>query len=84
MCSRLTASHLVDTRVQMTIVETLFDYQARRWFGVAMNQPVPPPWSSATEAGRNALTSLGQRLLSEPDVPANLRAQIQKTLAELH
>jgi hypothetical protein len=84
MCARLTASTLVESRVRMAIVETLFDYQARRWFGVAMNQPVPPPWSSATEAGRNALTSLGKQLLSQPDVPANLRAQIQKTLTELH
>ena len=73
MCGRLTASRLVDGRVRMAVVETLFDYQARQWFGVAMNQPVAPPWSSATEAGRNALTSLGKRLLSEPDVPANLR-----------
>jgi len=83
MCARLTASQRVDTRVRIAIVETLFDYQARRWFGVRMYQPVPPPWSSATEAGRNALTSLGKQLLSQPDVPAELRAQIQKTLTEL-
>ena len=82
-CARLTASHQVDARVRMGIVETLFDYQARRWFGVAMHQPVPPPWSSATEAGRNALRSLGERLLSQPGIPANLRVQIQKTLTEL-
>jgi hypothetical protein len=84
ICARVTASRLVASEVRMALVETLFDYQPRQWFGVAMNQPSPPPWSSANEPARNALKSLGKQLLGQSDVPTNLRAEIQKTLAQLH
>ncbi len=84
MCARVTASRSVASTVQMAIAETLFDYQPRQWFGVAMNQPTPPPWSSANEAARSALKSLGKQLLGQSNVPPNLRAAIGKTLAHLN
>jgi hypothetical protein len=84
LCARVTASRLVAGPVRLAIVETLFDYQPRQWFGVAMNQPAPPPWSSATEPARTALKSLGKQLLGRSDVPANLHAEIRKTLAQLN
>jgi hypothetical protein len=84
MSARLTASRVVASPVRMAIAESLFDYQPAQWFAVAMHQPTPPPWSSADQTARSALTSLGKRLLSEPDIPANLRGAIQKTLTQLN
>jgi hypothetical protein len=84
MCARVTASRSVASSVRMAIAESLFDYQPRQWFGVAMHQPTPPPWSSADQTARAALKSLGMRLLAQPDIPANLREAIQNTLAQLN
>lgn len=83
MCGRVTGSPLVSRQVRAAIAETLFDYQARKWFGVARNQPTPPEWKSANEPARNALRSLGKTLLSQSDVAANLRTAILNTLAQL-
>jgi hypothetical protein len=84
MCARVTVSRLVSRQVRTAIAETLFDYQPRQWFGVAANQPTPPAWKSAAEPARNALRSLGETLLGQPDVPANLRTAILTALAQLH
>jgi hypothetical protein len=84
MCARVTVSRLVSREVRTAIAETLFDHQPRQWFGVAMNQPTPPPWKSAIEPARNALRSLGKQILSQPDTPANLRVAIVNTLAQLN
>ncbi|HEX7505627.1 MAG TPA: hypothetical protein VF550_02570 [Polyangia bacterium] len=83
MCARVAVSPLVSSRVRTAIAETLFDYQPKPWFGVAMNQPTPPEWKSANEPARNALRSLGKTLLSQPDVANNLRTAILNTLAQL-
>jgi hypothetical protein len=83
MSARVAVSRVVASRVRIAIAESLFDYQPAQWFGVAMHQPVPPPWSSADQTARTKLKSLGQQLLAQPDAPANLRAAIQKTLAQL-
>lgn len=45
-CLRLLARGL-EPEVEAGIVETLFDYQEKRWFGVARSAPVPPPWNTA-------------------------------------
>jgi len=68
---------------QGCLVESLYDYQSKPWFGVAMNQLFPPDWRLADEPVRVALRSLGNTLLGQADVPAGLRAAIQTTLAKL-
>lgn len=83
MCARLLARRLDSSRVRLAIAESLFDYQPKPWFGVAMNQPIPPDWKLADETVRTALRSLGSTLLGQADVPASLRAAIRTTLAKL-
>jgi hypothetical protein len=83
MCARLLARRLDSSRVRLAIAESLFDYQPKPWFGVAMDQPVPPDWKLAGEPARAALRSLGNALLGQADVPASLRAAIRTTLAKL-
>jgi hypothetical protein len=69
MCARLLTRRLDSSRVRLAIAESLFDYQPRAWFGVAMDQPVPPDWKLADEPARAALRSLGNTLLGQADVP---------------
>ena len=69
--------------VQVAIVESLYDYQPRRWFSVASGQPKPPPWSAAPAAARERLKSLGKTLLARSDLEPALRAAIQETLQQL-
>lgn len=83
MCARVLARRLDSSRVRLAIAESLFDYQPKPWFGVAMNQPTPPDWKLADEPVRAALRSLGGTLLGQADVPASLRAAIRTTLAKL-
>lgn len=83
MCARLLTRRLDSCRVRLAIAESLFDYQPRAWFGVAMDQPVPPDWKLADEPARAALRSLGNTLLGQPDVPDSLRATIRTTLEKL-
>ena len=83
MCARLLARRLDSSRVRLAIAESLFDYQPKPWFGVAMDQPVPPDWKLADEPARAALRSLGNTLLGQADVPASLRAAIRAALEKL-
>jgi hypothetical protein len=83
MCARVLAHRLDSNRVRLAIAESLFDYQPKPWFGVAMNQPIPPDWKLADEPARSALRSLGNTLLGQADVPASLRVAIRATLAKL-
>lgn len=82
MAARASSSATTALPVRTAIIESLFDYQPKPWFGVAMNQPVPPPWSTAIEATRKALRALGEQLLGRTDVAPTLRTAIQNTLAQ--
>jgi len=83
MAAHAAISGAIAAPVRLAIAETLFDYQPKPWFGVAMNQPTPPPWSVADPATRKTLHALGEQLLGRSEVPAQLRAAIQATLAQL-
>ena len=83
MSAGVLQNHALSHDVRMAILESLYDYQPRRWFGVANAQPAMPAWSSASRTTRDALQSLGKTALSRSDLPAELRTAILKTLAEL-
>lgn len=81
MCIRLWSGGL-DEKVRAGMVETLFDYRSRDWFGPAMYPPLPPEWSAAPDASLELLLRLGQRLLGE-GLPAGLQLAVEKTLATI-
>jgi hypothetical protein len=83
MCSRVLSTPDLSGEVRTAVEESLFDYQPRRWFSVRRQQPVPPAWSSATPAARDALRSLANTTLLQPDLPPELRAAVQSTLDHL-
>ena len=83
MCARLLSAGGISHEVELAILESLYDYRARQWFGLAAGQPTPPPWSAASPAARDALKSLAAERLSRSDLPPALRAAIQNTLVQL-
>jgi hypothetical protein len=64
------------------LIETLFDYQSRRWFGPAMYPPVPPAWDAASTEALDFLMALGARVLAG-ELDDRLRAAVNSTRSEL-
>jgi len=60
MCARLLDRDLPQ-EVKDGVVETLFDYQSKRWFGPVMSPPMPPPWQLATTEALDLLIALASR-----------------------
>ncbi|HEV8120699.1 MAG TPA: hypothetical protein VGQ67_06870 [Candidatus Polarisedimenticolia bacterium] len=83
MSARLLSGGSMSREVQVAVVESLYDYQPRRWFGVTSGQPKRPSWSSAPPRTKDLLRSLATKLLSRPDLTPELRSAIQQTLEQL-
>lgn len=81
ICARLLQLEL-PAEVRVAIIETLFDYHSRPWFGPAMYPPKPPPWNSASTEALNLLIALADRILAGP-LEDSLRAPVQATRQEL-
>ncbi len=66
------------------VIESLFRYEPKQWFGTSPPPP-PPPWDSAPPAVRDALVALGDAALARPDLDADLaravRAELQRIRA---
>lgn len=83
MCTRVLQNDALAHDVRIAMLESLYDYQPRRWFGLAAGQPGIPTWTAASRATLAALQSLGKHTLNRSDLPVELRAAIVKTLTEL-
>ena len=81
MCAGLLEAGLPE-EVREGLIETVFDYQSRRWFGPAMDPPAPLPWEFATNESLELLVTLGERLLNEP-LADHLHAAIRATLDQV-
>lgn len=83
MCARLLDPGRLPADVAAAVVESLFSYRPRQWYGPQMAPPVAPAWSTAGEPAKTAVRHLGRRLLSQPDIDRSLRSAIESTLAEV-
>jgi hypothetical protein len=81
-CLRLLAGGL-GPEVDTGIAETLFDYQEKRWFGVARHMPVPPPWSQSETATLQALVDAARGLRGPGRFPDSLQDAIEGTVLEI-
>ena len=57
VAERLISAKL-DPDVLAGLIESMFDYQPRRWYGVARSMPQPPPWSGASAEALDRLSKL--------------------------
>jgi len=82
MCAALLRSN-AEPQIQLAVIESLFDDQPRRWFGMVADPPRPPAWSTLPPRGREVLVDLGKTALRRKDLPDELRGAIKNTLAEV-
>jgi hypothetical protein len=80
MSSGILEKQTLPHEVRIAILESLYDYQPRRWFGLDAAQPAAPSWETSSRATRTALRLLGKAMLRREDLPDELRTAIQKTL----
>ena len=66
----------IDPEVHAALLESVFDYQPRAWFGVARNPPSPPAWESASPETRKFVEELRQRYNGRQTRPSNRGKQI--------
>lgn len=78
----LETPHLEDP-IATALIETVFDYQSRRWFGPARNPPTPPPWKGAPPVVANLIRSIGEKAKARKSLPPALSAAIDATTGEL-
>lgn len=81
-CRRLLRTNL-DPDVRVALVESLFDYRSKAWFGPAMAPPVPPPWESLDDPTLAVLRDLAREVLGGPPIPAELVAAVEGAVQQI-
>ncbi len=69
--------------VETALVETMFDYQGDKWFGVARNPPVPPPWATAETPLLQQYLKLGEHIERTRKPPEPLAKAVERTLHQI-
>jgi len=77
VCARLLASG-VEPEVRDGILETLFDYRQKEWYGPVLQAPTPPPWESASTEALTFLLQLAGRVHHD-NMDDRLKAAVQAT-----
>lgn len=81
-CLRLLARGL-EPEVEAGVVETLYDYQDKRWFGPARGAPVPPPWNQAETEVLQSLLDAAKGLRGPGRLSDNLQDAVEGTTLEI-
>jgi hypothetical protein len=61
------------------LIESVFDYQSRRWFGPARSAPAPPPWEHASEAALRKVLALATNVKASHSLSPELLAAVKQT-----
>lgn len=77
MCERLLALD-IEPDVQVGVIESVFDYQPRQWFG--LHAPRPPAWRSAPPEVLRFVMEWGVKVRTRPNLPERVMAAIVSTL----
>jgi hypothetical protein len=81
-CARLMGSGL-EHEVEMGVIESIFDYQERPWFGNVRRPPRPPSWESASDETLRFVLELARRTERRTDLRAGLDAAIAETVSAI-
>ncbi|PYS34084.1 MAG: hypothetical protein DMG14_30300 [Acidobacteria bacterium] len=79
---RLLSADLEDS-VAAGLVETIFDYKPKQWFGPAVRSPRPPEWQSASPEALQTVVRLGEKVSGRRFVGPDLAGVIQRTILEV-
>lgn len=68
--------------LEISLVETMFDYQPVAWFKMARHRK-PPPWADAARAGLELALALARRSQARKRLPAALRRRVVESAKEI-
>jgi hypothetical protein len=77
-CARLLDADL-ENSVVVGVVETVFDFKSREWFGPAMNAPFPPPWEAASNESLELVIRLADQVRGWDSLSPPLRDAVNET-----
>jgi len=80
---RLLAAPGLEEPVAVGLIETVFDYQSRGWFGPMRDPPKPPSWKGVSPVVADLVAALAAKAKARPSLPSSLRAAIDATMAEV-
>ena len=69
--------------VQLGVVESLFDYRVREWYGVCRNPPRPPAWTEASTEALELLLSIPPIVRSILPLPDHLQSAMHAAIEEI-
>lgn len=81
-CLRLLAGGL-NPEIEAGVVESLYDYREKKWFGPARGAPVPPPWHQAETAVLRSLVEAAKGLRGPGRFSDDLQDAIEGTTLEI-
>jgi hypothetical protein len=73
----------LDSVVQVALLQSVFDYRPKEWFGAERNSPRPPAWDTASPEAARFAVELGRKQEARKDLPASVRNAIRDTLKVL-
>ena len=73
----------LEPEVEIGVIETLFDYRQKPWYGPVCHAPLPPPWSEATDEALRMLLAIAARVQARADLRDELREAIRSSVAEI-
>jgi hypothetical protein len=82
MCRRLLDGGL-EPEVELGVIETLFDWQVKLWFGPVRVAPRPRPWHTASDEAVRMALQVADEAAQRPDLPDVTRAAVERSVAEL-
>ncbi len=82
MCERLLDGTL-EPEVEQGIIETLFDYQVKIWFGPVRVAPRPLPWDQASSDALRLASWLALGAMDRADLPLTTRTAVERAVEEL-
>jgi len=84
LCVRLLSSPPVQPpEVQLGVVESLFDYRVREWYGVCRNPPRPTAWNEASTETLELLLSIPPIVRSILPLPDDLQSAVETAIEEI-
>jgi hypothetical protein len=79
---RLLAAGL-EPEVLAAVVESLFDYQGKAWFGPARDAPRPVPWDGGSDQALNHVLRIATKVRVAPGIPPALLATVDRTARQI-
>jgi hypothetical protein len=73
----------LEPEVEIGLIETLFDYREKPWFGPVRVPPAPRPWETASDEACQRALALAQAALARSDLPGETRQAVQASVNEI-